>query len=115
MPAGWAGVVALICVALTKLTPVTALPPMATVAVTSKFVPVMVIAVPPWVGPEAGLTAVTVGGGGAKLVHWPPAFAPLGSPPLATTSPPPPPGGGGVAGVSLVPPTTTPHPAGPPA
>ena len=66
MPAGWAGVVALICVALTKLTPVTALPPMATVAVTSKFVPVMVIAVPPWVGPEAGLTPVTVGGGGAR-------------------------------------------------
>src|SRR2546428_13457479 len=112
MPAGWAGVVALICVALTKLTPVTALPPMATVAVTSKFVPVMVIAVPPWVGPEAGLTAVTVGGGGAREVNWPPAVAPLGSPPIVTTTSAPPPGGARVGAGRLRATHPTPSPAG---
>src|SRR2546428_14007833 len=66
-PAGWAGVVALICVALMRVTPVAALPPTATVAVASKLVPVMVMAVPPAVGPELGLTAVTVGGGTADV------------------------------------------------
>ena len=62
-PAGCAGVVALICVALTTLTPVAADPPTVAVAPAAKPVPVIVIGVPPAVVPEAGLTAVTVGGG----------------------------------------------------
>src|SRR5947209_18560673 len=60
-PAGRAGVVALICVALTTLTPVAALPPTVTVAVASKRVPVMVLAVPPAVVPDAGVAAGPVG------------------------------------------------------
>src|SRR5438876_9990354 len=78
--AACAGVVALIWVALTTLTPVAGLPPTLTVAgPVSKLVPVMVTAVPPAVGPELGLTAVTVGGGtayvntspGLVVVDWP--------------------------------------------
>ena len=65
VPAACAGVVALICVLLMTLTPVAAAPPTVTVAVASKFVPVIVIAVPPAVGPDVGLTPVTVGAGGA--------------------------------------------------
>src|SRR2546428_6074243 len=78
-PAAWAGVVALICVALMRVTPVAALPPTATVAVASKLVPVMVMAVPPAVGPELGLTAVTVGGGTA-CVYSSPRFPALDCP-----------------------------------
>src|SRR5438132_9987559 len=85
-PAGRAGVVALICVALTTLTPVAALPPMVTVAVGSKLVPVMVIAVPPVVGPEVGLTAPTVGGGGAMYVNWSLGSVALDCPPIVTTT-----------------------------
>ena len=78
-PAACAGVVALICVALTTLTPVATLPPTVTVAApVSKFVPVIVIGVPPAVGPEVGLTPLTVGGGGARYVNWSPGFAALG-------------------------------------
>ena len=62
-PAGCAGVVALICVALTTLTPVAADPPTVAVAPAAKPVPVIVIGVPPAVGPDVGLTALTVGGG----------------------------------------------------
>src|SRR2546425_480044 len=71
-PAACAGVVALSCVALTKLTPVATAPPTVTVAVASKLVPLIVIAVPPPVGPEGGLTPVAVGagGGGATYVNW---------------------------------------------
>src|SRR3989449_4977917 len=76
-PAGCAGVVALICVALTTLTPVAALPPTVTVAVASKLVPVMVMAVPPAVVPDVGVTAVTVGAG-TRYVNWSPGFAALG-------------------------------------
>ena len=63
VPPACAGVVAVISVALTTLTPVAAVPPTLTVAVASKFVPMIVIAVPPVVDPEVGLTPVTVGGG----------------------------------------------------
>jgi len=34
--------------------------------------------VPPAVGPEVGLTPLTVGGGGARYVNWSPGFAALG-------------------------------------
>jgi hypothetical protein len=62
-PAGWAGVVALIDVALTTTgTPITATPPTLTVEPMTKFVPVITIAVTPLVTPLVGLTAVTVGG-----------------------------------------------------
>ncbi len=60
-PAAWAGVVASIWVELTKVTPVAAVPPKVTVAPLTKFVPVMVTAVPPMSGPLVGATEVTVG------------------------------------------------------
>jgi len=60
-PAACAGVVAVICVALTTTTFVAPAPPNVTVAPVAKFVPVMVTAVPPAVGPLFGLTPVTVG------------------------------------------------------
>src|SRR6266852_638029 len=62
-PAACAGVVAVICVALTTTTFVAAAPPNVTVAPVAKFVPVMVTAVPPAVGPLLGLTLLTVGAG----------------------------------------------------
>src|SRR2546426_12183963 len=86
MPAACAGVVALICVALTTLTPVAVAPPTVTVAVASKFVPLIVIAVPPVVGPEVGLTPVTVGGGGAMYVNTSAGLAALDWPPTVTTT-----------------------------
>ena len=49
-------------VSLTTLTPVAAVPPKVTVAPVTKFVPVMVTAVPPVSGPLVGSTDVTVGG-----------------------------------------------------
>ena len=67
----------MICVALTTLTPVAALPPTVTVAVASKLVPVMVMAVPPAVVPDVGVRAVTVGAG-TRYVNWSPGFAALG-------------------------------------
>ena len=51
------------CVALTNVTPVAATPPTRTVAPDTKFVPLIVIVVPPAVGPEVGDTDVTVGAG----------------------------------------------------
>ena len=48
-------------VAETTVTDVQALPPTVTVAPAAKFVPVMVIAVPPAVLPEVGETDVMVG------------------------------------------------------
>ena len=60
-PAGWAGVVAVMLVALTTVTPVAAVPPKVTVAPLTKPVPVMVTDVPPVERPLVGLTAVTVG------------------------------------------------------
>jgi hypothetical protein len=59
-PAAWAGVVAVIEVEFTKVTPVAAVPPKVTVAPLTKFVPVMVTAVPPMSGPLVGATEVTV-------------------------------------------------------
>ena len=60
-PAEPAGVVAVRVVLLTKLTLLPELLPKATVAPEEKFVPVMVTAVPPAVGPELGDTELTVG------------------------------------------------------
>ena len=62
-PALPAGVVAVICVALTTTTFVAALLPNVTVAPAAKFVPVIVTAVPPAVVPVFGDTLVTVGTG----------------------------------------------------
>ena len=60
-PALPAGVVQVIDVAETTTTLVQALPPTVTAAPAAKFVPVMVIAVPPAVLPEVGETEVMVG------------------------------------------------------
>jgi hypothetical protein len=60
-PAVPAGAVAVIEVLLTTTTLVAAALPNVTVAPAAKFVPVMVTAVPPVVGPLFGLTLVTVG------------------------------------------------------
>jgi hypothetical protein len=62
VPAEPAGDVALIEVGDTTVTPVAFVAPNFTTApVVVKFVPVIVTDVPPLVGPEFGLTAVTVG------------------------------------------------------
>jgi len=61
-PALPAGVVAVIVVAFTTVTPVAAALPNVTVAPAAKFVPVMVTDVPPASGPLLGLTLLTVGG-----------------------------------------------------
>ena len=60
-PAACGGVVAVIVVLLTTLTPSAALPPTLTVAPGAKSVPVIVTAVPPSVGPDPGVTPVTAG------------------------------------------------------
>jgi hypothetical protein len=79
-PALPAGVVAVICVALTTTTLVAAAAPKVTVAPAAKFVPVIVTAVPPAVAPPFGDTLVTVGAvvpadGVRKaticMIHWP--------------------------------------------
>ena len=54
-----AGVFARTCVALRNVTPVAGTPPTRTVAPETKFVPLIVIVVPPAVGPEVGDTEVT--------------------------------------------------------
>ena len=61
VPAAPAGAVAVIVVGFTTVTFVAATVPKLTVAGLAKLVPVMVTTVPPAVGPELGLTAVTVG------------------------------------------------------
>src|SRR2546430_9183123 len=97
-PAAWAGVVAVIWVALTTLTPVAPVPPTVTVAgPVSKLVPVIVMAVPPAVGPELGLTAGT---GGARAGEGELSAAVVGpglTPPGAATTAQPPTGGRGLA------------------
>ena len=60
-PAALAGVVATICVALSTVMPVAVVPPNVTAVTPVKLVPVMVTSVPPAIGPEFGLTLVTVG------------------------------------------------------
>src|SRR5277367_930752 len=61
-PALPAGVVAVIVVLFTTTTLVAAVAPNVTVAPETKFVPVIVTAVPPSVDPLFGLTLLTVGG-----------------------------------------------------
>ena len=61
----------MIVVLLLTATPVAAVPPIFTVAPLTKFVPVIVTAVPPAVVPELGLILLTVGagpGGGVPAV-----------------------------------------------
>ena len=60
-PALPAGVVAVIVVLFTTVTPVAAALPKLTVAPDAKLAPVMVTAVPPATGPLLGLTLLTVG------------------------------------------------------
>ena len=60
-----AGEVAVIEVALLTVKVVAAVAPNFTAVAPVKLVPVMVTEVPPAVGPEVGLTPVTVGTGGA--------------------------------------------------
>jgi hypothetical protein len=67
-PAAWLGTVAVIEVAFTTETLVAAAPPTVTPVAPVKFVPVIVTLVPPAVGPEFGLTEVTVGAGVA--INW---------------------------------------------
>jgi hypothetical protein len=62
-PAAWAGVVAVIEVLLTSVTPVAAVPPRLIVAPARKPVPVTVTAVPPLIVPELGVIEVMVGAG----------------------------------------------------
>lgn len=61
-PAAWAGVVAVMEVALPTLIPVAATPPKVTVAPATNPVPVTVTTVPPVSGPAAGETEETAGG-----------------------------------------------------
>ena len=63
VPGACAGVVAMIDVALTTVTPVASVPPNVTVAPARKPVPVSVTGVPPPWEPLFGETAVTVGAG----------------------------------------------------
>ena len=61
VPGDPSGVVAVIEVALTTVTPVAAAPPMVTPVAPVKLVPVMVTACPPAAGPLEGLIDETVG------------------------------------------------------
>lgn len=63
VPAAWAGVVAVIALLFTTVTPVAEVPPSCTLAPARKPVPVMASAVPPLRVPETGEIAVTVGAG----------------------------------------------------
>ena len=66
-PAACAGVVAVIVVAFTTVTPVALVPPTLTVAPALNPVPLIVIAVPPTVDPDGGATPVTVGAGAVTV------------------------------------------------
>jgi len=61
VPALFAGVAAVVVVLFTTVTLVAAVPPNVTVAPEAKFLPVIVTAVPPVVGPLFGDTLLTVG------------------------------------------------------
>ena len=63
VPAAWAGVIAVMVVALTTVKLVAAVPPNVTAVAPVRLVPVMVTLVPPSVVPLAGVIDVTVGGG----------------------------------------------------
>src|SRR5881394_1053069 len=119
-PAACAGVVAVIVVAFTTVTPVALVPPTLTVAPALNPVPLIVIAVPPTVDPNGGATLVTVGAG-ARYVN---AFArdPLCASAFVTVTPTAPGACAGVVAVivvafttvtpvALVPPTLTVAPA----
>ena len=67
VPAMPAGLVAVIDVELTTVTPVAAVPPMVTAVAPVKLVPVIVTLVPPRVVPVAGAMLVTVGAGGGGV------------------------------------------------
>jgi hypothetical protein len=67
-PAASAGLATVIWVAEAKLKFVALTPPKETVLVGVKLLPVIVTCVPPPVGPEAGLIAVTLGG--VTYVNW---------------------------------------------
>jgi hypothetical protein len=60
-PAACAGVVAVIVVLLTIVTPVAAVPPIVTETTAPRFVPLIVMLVPPAAGPEAGATLEMLG------------------------------------------------------
>jgi hypothetical protein len=62
-PAAPAGVNAVTVVAFTTVTEVAATPPIVTSVVPDKFVPVIVIGIPPETGPTFGLTTEIVGAG----------------------------------------------------
>ena len=62
-PAACAGLVAVIDVEFTTVTPVAAVPPRLTVAPARKPVPVIVIGVPPVVVPDVGEIELIVGAG----------------------------------------------------
>ena len=64
-----AGLVTVIWVALTTSTPVPSVVPKSTAVAPVKAVPVTVTLVPPAVGPELGLTAVTVGAAALTKVY----------------------------------------------
>ena len=66
-PAACAGVIAVMVVLVVTLTLVAATPPKLTVAPATKFVPLMVTAVPPFVEPEFGLIGAMVGAGGVEV------------------------------------------------
>ena len=67
VPAVPAGVIAVIEVGLTTVTPVAAVPPMVTLVAPVKPAPEIVTLVPPRVVPVAGAMDVTVGAGGGGV------------------------------------------------
>jgi len=69
-PAAFAGVVAVIEVALTTVKLVTATPPIVTLVAPVKYVPAIVTEPPPPVVPELGVTELTVGGRTLTRKDW---------------------------------------------
>src|SRR6478735_5284050 len=82
VPAAWAGDVAVIDVALLTVNVVAAVAPKLTAVAPVNPVPVMVTDVPPAVGPELGLTLVTVGA--PMNVNWSLALVALVPPTVVT-------------------------------
>jgi hypothetical protein len=80
MPAALAGVTAVTVVAFTTLTEVAATPPTVTAVVPVRFVPFIVIDVPPEVGPAVGLNDAIVG-----CVKYVKPFARFATPPSVMT------------------------------
>jgi hypothetical protein len=86
-PTAWSGVVAVIEVALTTVTPVAAVPPKVTEVAPIKSVPVMVTAVPPAIGPVGGATLVTVGSATYVYLFVPVVLVPFGVVMITSTNP----------------------------